>query len=93
MWLAFLVECDRRRTRSRRADLGPATGASFNPARWFGPSLASVHWDNAWLYILAPIVGAVGATFTYLAVMRLGEPPLPTQSARRCESAEPPVAV
>jgi len=72
---------------------GPTTGASFNPARWLGPSLASGHWDNAWLYILAPIVGAAGAAFTYLAVMRMNEPPLPTQSARRGESAEPPVAV
>jgi MIP family channel proteins len=72
---------------------GPATGASFNPARWFGPSLAAGQWNDAWLYILAPIVGAVGAAFAYLAVMRMAEPPLPTQSPRRGESAEPPVAV
>ena len=38
---------------------GPATGASFNPARWFGPALVAGTWDNAWLYILAPIVGAL----------------------------------
>src|SRR5215207_6188048 len=62
---------------------GPATGASFNPARWFGPALAAGQWNDAWLYILAPIVGAVGAAYAYLAVMRMGEPPLPTQSARR----------
>src|SRR3954468_1971696 len=72
---------------------GPATGASFNPARWFGPALASGTWTDAWLYILAPIVGAVGAAFTYLSVMQLESPALPTQPARRGESAEPPVAV
>jgi len=72
---------------------GPATGASFNPARWFGPAVAAGQWDDFWLYILAPIVGALGATYTYLAVMRTVEPPLPTQSPRRGESAEPPVAV
>ncbi len=72
---------------------GPATGASFNPARWFGPALVAGEWSHAWLYILAPIVGAIAAAYTYLAVMRLGEPPLPTQSPRRGESAEPPVAV
>jgi MIP family channel proteins len=70
---------------------GPATGASFNPARWFGPAVMSGHWDDAWLYILAPIVGGVAAVYAYLAAMRLGSPPLPTQSARRGESAEPPV--
>ena len=72
---------------------GPATGASFNPARWLGPALAAGIWNDAWLYILAPIAGALGATYTYLAVMRTVEPPLPTQSPRRGESAEPPVAV
>lgn len=70
---------------------GPATGASFNPARWFGPALAAGIWDDAWLYILAPIAGAVAAAFSYLAVMRLSEPEIPTQTARRGESAEPPV--
>jgi MIP family channel proteins len=72
---------------------GPATGASFNPARWFGPALIAGSWDDAWMYILAPIVGGLAASFGYLAVMRLAEPPLPAQSARRGESAEPPVAV
>jgi hypothetical protein len=35
----------------------------------------------------------VGAAFTYLSVMQLESPALPTQPARRGESAEPPVAV
>jgi len=43
--------------------------------------------------ILAPIVGAVAAAFSYLAIMQLHEPTLPAQSARRGESAETPVAV
>jgi glycerol uptake facilitator-like aquaporin len=70
---------------------GPATGASFNPARWFGPALISGQWNDAWMYILAPIVGGVASAFLYLTVMRLETPPLPTQTARRGESAEPPV--
>jgi MIP family channel proteins len=70
---------------------GPATGASFNPARWFGPALAAGFWDNAWLYLLAPVVGALAAAFSYLAIMQMTA--LPAQSARRGESAEPPVAV
>lgn len=70
---------------------GPATGASFNPARWFGPALAAGSWDDAWLYILAPVAGALAAAFSYLAVMRLAEPAIPAQSARVGESAEPPI--
>ena len=72
---------------------GPATGASFNPARWFGPALVSGSWTDAWMYIIAPIVGAVGAAFAYLAIMKLSTPSVPTQTARKGESAEPPVAV
>jgi MIP family channel proteins len=45
--------------------LGPLTGGSLNPARWFGPALVSNSFDDAWLYILSPIVGAVLAALLY----------------------------
>ena len=38
---------------------GPLTGAAMNPSRSFGPALVQNHWDDAWIYWLAPIISAV----------------------------------
>ena len=47
---------------------GPICGASMNPARSFGPAIVSMHFDNLWIYILAPVIGAMIAIYcwTYL---------------------------
>ena len=37
----------------------PISGASMNPARTFGPDLASVTFTSYWVYIAGPIAGAV----------------------------------
>lgn len=42
---------------------GPICGASMNPARSIGPALVSGHCEFLWLYILAPVIGAVLAVF------------------------------
>src|SRR3954447_10467635 len=39
----------------------PATSASLNPARWLGPSVVAGHFDDFWVYILGPVIGAVTA--------------------------------
>ncbi|CAM1335202.1 MIP/aquaporin family protein [Tenacibaculum aestuariivivum] len=38
---------------------GPITKASMNPARSIAPALISGHLEHLWLYILAPILGAL----------------------------------
>ena len=53
--------------------IGPLTGAGFNPARWFGPALVSGEFGdfNDWffVYLLAPLVGAVLAAVAYARIM------------------------
>lgn len=49
---------------------GPLTSAAMNPARWFGPALASGNWGNAWIWIAGPLVGATFAAFAYEALSK-----------------------
>ena len=42
---------------------GPISGASMNPARSLAPALVSVHFDALWIYLAAPVLGAVLAVF------------------------------
>ncbi len=49
--------------------LGPLTGGSFNPARWFGPALVGSELTDSWVYIIGPLVGSTLAAFTYKFVI------------------------
>lgn len=40
---------------------GPICGASMNPVRSMSPALASGYLAHLWLYIMAPILGAIAA--------------------------------
>lgn len=44
---------------------GPFTGAALNPARAFGPALASSHWQNHGVYWVGPIAGGCIAALLY----------------------------
>jgi glycerol uptake facilitator protein len=41
------------------------SGCSMNPARTFGPAVASMHFANHWIYWVGPIVGVLIGAFTY----------------------------
>ena len=47
---------------------GPVTGASMNPARSFGPALASGEWTDFWIYIAGPVFGATLGALAYQLV-------------------------
>jgi aquaporin NIP len=47
---------------------GPVTGASMNPARSFGPALATGEWADFWLYVLGPVLGAAAGGLAYQLV-------------------------
>jgi len=44
---------------------GPITGAAMNPARTFGPALASSHWNNHIVYWIGPMLGGALAGLIY----------------------------
>jgi MIP family channel proteins len=50
---------------------GALTGAPFNPARALGPMVATGNFNDAWLYLTAPIVGALVAALLHMGLAQL----------------------
>jgi glycerol uptake facilitator-like aquaporin len=48
--------------------LGTSTGGSVNPARQFGPAIVSGRTHFLWIYLLAPLVGAMLAVWLRQAI-------------------------
>jgi MIP family channel proteins len=44
---------------------GPLTGAAMNPARWFGPAVASGSFADWYVWWIGPVLGAVVAALVY----------------------------
>lgn len=51
---------------------GPICGASMNPARSFAPALVSQHFSSLWIYLIAPIAGALLAVIGCRCVREKG---------------------
>ena len=62
---------------------GALTGAPFNPARALGPMVATDNFNDAWLYLTAPIVGAIIAALLHIALARLAQQRTPADRAIR----------
>ena len=54
---------------------GPFTGSAMNPARAFGPALASHHWTNHGVYWVGPLFGGVLAGVIYDRLFLRDQPP------------------
>lgn len=44
---------------------GPISGASMNPARSLGPALIGWQWTDQWVYLCAPVLGAIAGAWLY----------------------------
>src|SRR5260370_41804996 len=66
---------------------GALTGAPFNPARALGPMVATGNFSDAWLYLTAPIVGAIVAALLHTGLARLaGERTTAAESGRAAQT-------
>jgi len=52
------------------------TGGAMNPARVFGPALASRHWANHGVYWVGPLLGGVVGGFLYERIFLRRQPPI-----------------
>ncbi|CAD5196493.1 unnamed protein product [Musa acuminata subsp. malaccensis] len=47
---------------------GPSTGGSMNPVRTLGPAIATGNYEEIWIYMIAPVAGAIAGAYAYTAV-------------------------
>lgn len=62
---------------------GPLTGAAMNPARWFGPAVAALAFDNWYVYWIGPLLGGAlgGLSYRYIFGSDLEREPIPAPVA------------
>ncbi|XP_028783851.1 nodulin-26-like [Neltuma alba] len=53
---------------------GPVTGASMNPARSLGPAIVWHQYKGIWVYMTAPVAGAVAGAWVYNMIRYTDKP-------------------
>ena len=51
---------------------GPVSGASMNPARSLAPAVVSLHLEYLWVYLTAPVIGAMAGVMACRCVQDKG---------------------
>ena len=51
---------------------GPVSGASMNPARSLAPAVVALRLEHLWLYLAAPVLGAIGGVVVCRCVQAPG---------------------
>lgn len=54
---------------------GPVSGASMNPARSLGPALVSLRYEHLWIYLVAPVAGAIAGVLVDRCIRGPGQTP------------------
>jgi hypothetical protein len=72
---------------------GALTGAAFNPARAIGPMVAIGNFADAWLYLTAPIVGAIVAALLHTGLTKLTQEEMAAGNPGRAAQAPAPSSV
>ncbi len=49
---------------------GPICGASMNPIRSISPAIVSGHPEHLWIYVFAPVSGAILAVFSWMILKK-----------------------
>jgi glycerol uptake facilitator-like aquaporin len=53
----------------------PVSGASFNPARSIASAVVGGELSGLWIYLIAPVIGAVAAALLYENLLRTTRSP------------------
>ena len=69
---------------------GPISGASMNPARSLGPALVAGIWQDQWLYVVGPVIGAALGAVIYQWVRVPVSRPVPALAPAEAEAAAHP---
>ncbi len=67
---------------------GPISGASMNPARTIAPQIVSGHFENIWIYLAGPVIGALLAVGAHALIC--GKPSRGERKAARGKRRAPP---